>query len=801
MFFSTHFLAASPSFAFASESWAWTAIVLGIGGIVLLVISYRTTPLRGASKAFALALKAIGLVLLALALLEPVHLSEEPKKNANDLVVAVDDSAGLALAPADGSAPSELLRESVAAGADGVFPDWLEKAGDTFRLQTFAFDRTLRRSPDFQDLAFERSGSNIGTVLDDIDRRFANRPLAAIVMLTDGNPTDPEKWDEWLAAREKKSEEEGETVPVFPVVVGADYGEAADLAVLRVDAETTQFEDARVTLTVEVGARGTFAAPPEIFVVDAKGNELAAQAVAFPEEAGPRNATSRVRLAAIPPGISFLTVGIRQTGEAVPELTDRNDSQQVVVNAGTGPYRILYVSGRPNWEYKFLRRSLAEDAELDLVGLIRIAKREPKFEWRGRVGESSNPLFRGFDSDIPEETQRYDEPVLIRLNTATPEELRDGFPGSDEALFPAYRAIVFDDIEAEFLTLDQQERVERFVSRRGGTVVMLGGQESFRPGGWDNTPISRLLPVYLEAAPGDTPALEAVYDLTREGWLQPWMRLRADQEAETTRLAYMPPLFAINRISAVKPGASILATVTDSEERALPAVVTQRYGEGRAAAVTVGDFWRWGMKDEQQQAELARTWRQLMRWAVNDVPSRVMMEKEEIDAGGLPLTKLSVRVRDDAFEPQDDATVLLTVTDESGGTTQIPADPSLEEPGLFTAEHASETEGGFRIEATVVDGEGREIGTDETARTFNPDAREFARLGPDRERLSALAAATGGRMIELSDLADLPGLLAGLELPVSETRQTPLWHTPWLFALALACFLGEWILRRKQGIL
>ncbi|MCG8600947.1 MAG: hypothetical protein MI807_12455, partial [Verrucomicrobiales bacterium] len=533
-----------------------------------------------------------------------------------------------------------------------------------------------------------------------------------------------------------------------------------------------------------------------------KGTELGTESVAFPAEPGSHKRRVRIRLGAIPPGVSFLTVGIRQTGEnSVTEATEANNRQRIVVNAGSGPYRILYVSGRPNWEYKFLRRSLSEDAELDMVGLIRIAKREPKFEWRGRTGESSNPLFRGFQSDIPEETQKYDEPVLVRLNTATPEELRDGFPETEEELFPHYRAIILDDLEEEFFTLQQQELIERFVSRRGGTLVMLGGQESFQSGGWNNTPVARLLPVYLEKTRPGEPALEASYNLTREGWLKPWLRLRAGREEEVTRLAYMPPFFAINQLTAIKPGASLLATVTDVSDRNYPAIVTQRYGEGKAAAVTIADFWRWGMKDPEQQGELAKTWRQLMRWSVAEVPARVQMEKEEIDAGGLPLTKLSVRVRQPNFREQDDATVVLTVTDDAGGTSQITAEPSLEEPGLFTAEHASDDGKGYRVVATVVDGEGEEIGTSETARSFNPEAREFARLGADVERLNAIADATGGKVFTLETISELPNLLESLELPVTEIRQRPLWHAPWLFLLALAFFLGEWIIRRRQGIL
>ena len=480
-------------------------------------------------------------------------------------------------------------------------------------------------------------------------------------------------------------------------------------------------------------------------------------------------------------------------------MTEKNDLLRVTVNRGRGPYRILYLSGRPNWEYKFLRRAIAGDAELDLVGLIRIAKREPKFEWRGNSGESSNPLFRGFNRDIPEETQRYDQPVLVRLNTATPEELRDGFPKTGEELFTRYRTIIIDDLEADFFTAEQQELIEKFVSVRGGTVVMLGGQECFQEGGWDNTPVGRLLPVYLDQKEAGGAAMEATYNLTREGWLEDWMRLRAGQEEEEIRLAYMPPFFAMNRLPSIKPGASILSTATDPGGRALPALVTQRYGEGRSAAVAIADFWRWGMKDAEQQAELGKMWRQLLRWAVIDAPSRVEMSKEETGEGAIPMTRVSVRVRDLKYDPQDDVTVLLSVRDLDGTRRDLTAEPSLDEPGVFTAEHLSEESEGYRIEAKVIDGEGREVGGGEVARALNPEAAEFSRLGPDRELLAKLAQATGGELLDFAGLASLPGLIDALELPVVEVKQRPLWHTPWLFLLALLCFLGEWAIRRRKG--
>lgn len=785
--------------AFANQSWAWVALLFGVGAILVLVLTYRHSPLSGRAKAAAMALKAVGLVLLALALMEPVNLDETPKKHANDVALLADNSAGLAVPLGEGKeAPSAALRTALVGPAPDQPPAWIAGIGDTFRVQPFLVDRGLRQVGDFSGLDFARNSSTLGSGLDNLSTRFRGRPLAATVLLTDGNATDPAALEAHLAAQEALPEEK--RVPFFPVLVGELDPSARDLAIASVDATTTQFEDAQVTLNIRAEALGEFPEAVEVFVRNEKDEELAKKDLIFPPGTDRRAVPVRLRLPGIPAGVSFLSVGIRQTAKtALAQLTEKNDRVRVTVNRGRGPYRILYLSGRPNWEYKFLRRAIAGDAELDLVGLIRIAKREPKFEWRGRSGESSNPLFRGFNRDLPEETQRYDQPVLVRLNTATPEELRDGFPKTAEDLFTRYRAIVIDDLEADFFTAEQQELIEQFVSMRGGTVVMLGGQESFQEGGWDNTPVGRSLPVYLDQKEPGGAALEATYNLTREGWLEDWMRLRAGQEEEEIRLAYMPPFFAVNRLPTIKPGASILSTVTDPEGRVLPALITQRYGEGRSAAFAVADFWRWGMKDSEQNAELGKMWRQFLRWSVTDVPARVELTKEETNDGAIPVTKVAVRVRDLKYDPQDDAAVLLTVKDLDGTTRSLTAEPSLDEPGLFTAEHLSEESQGYRIEAKVIDGAGQEIGTGEVARSLNPEAAEFNRLGPEKDLLERLAKATGGKLLTIADLSRLPGLLDELDLPVVEVKQRPLWHTPWLFLLALACFLGEWGLRRRKG--
>ena len=71
----------------------------------------------------------------------------------------------------------------------------------------------------------------------------------------------------------------------------------------------------------------------------------------------------------------------------------------------------------------------------------------------------------------------------------------------------------------------------------------------------------------------------------------------------------------------------VLATVTDgSEER--PALVTQRLGRGRTAALLIGDLWQSGLGDEARQKDLGKAWRQVVRWLVADVPEPLELRVE-----------------------------------------------------------------------------------------------------------------------------------------------------------------------------
>jgi uncharacterized membrane protein len=490
--------------------------------------------------------------------------------------------------------------------------------------------------------------------------------------------------------------------------------------------------------------------------------------------------------------------------KALSEATLANNRHPLVVDRGRGPYRILYVSGKPNWEYKFLRRAISEDEHIQLVGLLRVALREPKYEWLGHTGEVNNPLYRGFDDKDEEEAEQYDQPVLVRLGTRDEAELRDGFPRTAEDLF-GYHALILDDVEAGFFTHDQMELVRRFVSERGGGFLMLGGAESFREGDFNRTPIGQMLPIYLDRLPQtETVAGSKIhFNLTQEGWLQPWARLRDNEQDEQKRLSAMPAFRVLNRLGAVKPGARVVATVDDSGGQ-FPALVVQRYGSGRSAALTVGDVWRWGMKQPDMREDMNKFWRQMLRWLVADVPNRISFQAAQKREKANQPVVFQVRVRDKNFEPMNDVSISIEVIDPNGRSVKLTAEPALSETGLFEAVYVPRRDGSYFARTVVTDADGLELGDAETGWAVDLEAREFQSIRTNRPLLERIAGQTGGRVVELGELESFARSLPSLNTPVMDTWIRPLWDLrgimPAVFLFVLMCFIGEWALRRWKGM-
>ena len=347
--------------------------------------------------------------------------------------------------------------------------------------------------------------------------------------------------------------------------------------------------------------------------------------------------------------------------------------------------------------------------------------------------------------------------------------------------------------------------LQRFVSERGGGLLMLGGMECFQQGKYQRTPIGDMLPVYLDL-PDETPIPGPVrFNLAREGWLQPWARLRQNEADEKARLEAMPAFQVLNPTRDIKPGASIVAKVTDEHGKEYPALVTQRFGRGRTAALMIGDFWRWGLQNQEMHRDLDKAWRQLVRWLVSDVPRQVELSVEPSADGAGDAVQLQVRARDPKFQPLDDAAVWIEVqpwdsTNAATATVRLRAEPSLKEAGVYEASYVPHGTGGYLARACVTNSVGLEVGRAEAGWATDLAAEEFRSLQPNLDLLRDIARRTGGELVAANNLADFARRQPQRPAPVMEAWTAPAWHTPAVLAFALVCLASEWGLRRWKGL-
>ena len=283
---------------------------------------------------------------------------------------------------------------------------WQSALEENFQVRRYTFDSRLQNSRDFSELNFDGHASALGNALKTSMERWHGQPVAGVLLFTDGNATD-------ISADLPPLDG---CPPIYPVVLGRD-NDLTDISLKKIGVSQTAFEDLPVTIQAEVSASG-FAGKEIVARLTevATGRTSAGTnhtddglhissasnaVVQLSQRAADAESELDFRFQIEPDGtgLHFYELETRareeleNLGTPTREATLLNNHQMIVVDRGQEPFRVLYVSGRPNWEFKFLNRAMQEDPQVQMVSLIRVARREPKFQFKGLPGESSNPLF------------------------------------------------------------------------------------------------------------------------------------------------------------------------------------------------------------------------------------------------------------------------------------------------------------------------------------------------------------------------------------------------------------------------
>ena len=224
-------------------------------------------------------------------------MDKKAKPGANFLAVLADNSQGMGIRDA-GSATSRA--EELTAILKPQPGDWQEALDENFQVRRYAFYTRLRTTGDFDSLDFKGRASALVGSTRNLGQRFSGRPLAGILLFSDGNATDIESLNDGL----------GQLPPVYPVVMGK-RSPIKDISITDVQVTSSTFEDAPVAIHCQQAATGFPAENIVARLLDAEGTVLDTQRPTLGQ-------ALKVKFEVKPEslGVSFYTVELGQAEQA-----------------------------------------------------------------------------------------------------------------------------------------------------------------------------------------------------------------------------------------------------------------------------------------------------------------------------------------------------------------------------------------------------------------------------------------------------------------------------------------------------
>jgi hypothetical protein len=598
------------------------------------------------------------------------------------------------------------------------------------------------------------SATRLGSAINEALARNEGQPIGLVAVVTDGannGGADPVE-----AARELRRRD----IPLVTVSVGLTKPDDATLRSLVVPGVV--FADDLVTARIQCRANG-YERRSTPLVIRLDGVEVARQTIAF---------TGQNQFAEVPfkagrsRGASLLEVELTPLpGEATLENNTLRQSLRVLDDK----IKVLYVEGSPRWEFRYLRGVLKRDPRIDVQFVTTEGDKE-----LARAGSEHLARF----PDRAEEALKYDLLILgdVRANTFTPTQF--GF-------------------------------IDQLVRERGGSLIMLAGQK-YTPGEYLDTPLAAMLPVRFEQEPWAEIGDDVYPALTPAGRQSSVMTLDPLESRNQALWANVKPLFKIPPLVGAKPGAVVLAELSDrgSESRTFPLIAWHRYGAGKCMFVGVDQLWR--LRARTGDTYHLKFWGQAVQFLTL---SRLLGENRLVRletgrdhyANG-ETVELHASVLDATYEPLASPTYQAYVTRVDGGDAvpvTLKSLPGM--TGMYNGLYTPTAPGRYRFSSTptVEETASAVRASDKAAVTefiVEDKSVEQIETGMQQGLLAQMAAVAGGDALTLRELPLLADPLRERTQQVTFTRDIDLWDN-WLpVGLFVAFVAAEWAWRRNKNL-
>lgn len=443
-----------------------------------------------------------------------------------------------------------------------------------------------------------------------------------------------------------------------------------------------------------------------------------------------------------------------------PEASLANNQAESSVTVNDDPMKVLVVDSSPRWESRYLVNMFERDRRVEVVRRYH-AIRQPRGE-------------------------------------------RELLPRTQEEL-DAFDLVVLGDLAPGEVGAEDQQRLERFVSRRGGFVVVVAGPRGM-PASYALGGIANLLPVRVVGGSGDGAPLPV--ELSRAGVTHPITAVLDDQTLNQKLWPLLPPLEWVARGVAAKPGADVLLTAADGAKT--PVVAASRYGAGRVLWVGSPETWRW--RDRLGDRVHESFWLQAVRWGLGirlrGKDARLQAALDRALIAPREAVELRVRARradGTAVDTAPHATVIKL--DEKGepiaaSARELDLGQVADADALWHVTLSDLPEGRWRVKVRCAhpDLDKLEEVRDLIVRAHQ--SQEGIELGADGANLARLAEAGNYRADTLDQAGPLiRDLAARLEPRTTPHRTT---HSLWDNYLALLVVVGllaiEWVWRKRVGL-
>jgi uncharacterized membrane protein len=735
--------------AFANPLPGSALAALVLATALLAWMAYRGARLAPTRRVILGGLRFVTLLFLIVLLMRPVARRRASDATGAVVPILVDASRSMSIEDAGGLRRIDRAREIINTSL-------LPSLSPQFHVEVLAFGAGVAAASPAA-LAATAPRSDLTAALREVSERYRGQTVAGIVLLSDGGDTSAGDRPTAVSA------------PVTALGIGtATVGR--DREVLSVTAAEAVLERSRVDLVVSAVSHGHGTAPVELRLME-NGRPLEVRRASPAADGAPISETFQVE-----PNAGAATVYSVEIPSAAGELVPENNTRSVLVQPPARARRVLLVQGAPGFEHSFLQRAWSGDTGLAVDSVVRKGKNE-----------------QGGDT------------FYVQAGAARGQSLAAGYPVTRADLF-AYDAVVLANMEGASLTSAQLEATRDFVGRRGGGLLVLGAQSFVRQGLAD-TPLEDVLPLDLSDRGRGVLQTSSVplrganrVALTAAGESHPIMQLTSDPDDTRKRWEAVPALASTSPLGGPRPGASVLAVTSGPGGAPRALVAVQRYGSGRAMVFTGEAAWRWRMMLPATDRSYDTFWRQSARWLAVTASDPVTVIAPE-SAGPGEDVEWRVMARNAEYEPLRDATIDVRVAAPDGRVESLVAvpDTAAASDGAFVARYRPLQRGVYRATAEVRRPGAPPIVASTSALVGGADT-EMADPRLNLRVLQRIAAASGGRVIGVEDLAALPAQLRAAVPTAMIVARRDLWHTAWSFGALILLLAAEWLLRRRWGM-